>query len=70
MNCSTFCKAIVLHEITLWFSVVLSFNFTEKDVKYDVWKMAIARSLDWTDERDDSQGTVPTQHTMALVSIL
>lgn len=25
----------------------------ERDMKYFQWKMAIARSLDWTDERDD-----------------
>lgn len=30
--------------------------FSERDMKYHRWKMAIARSLGWTDDRDDIEG--------------
>lgn len=31
--------------------------FSVRDMRYAKWKMGIARSLDWTDERDDNEGT-------------
>lgn len=31
-------------------------------MKYYKWKMAIARSLDWTDERDECEAGISSKH--------
>lgn len=35
------------------FIIAVSFLFKERDIRYAKWKMAIARSLDWTSREED-----------------